>query len=352
MKDNHFFGFIFAIFFVMFFYTLFPVPFILKKSYWNSAEFNIVFTIGSFCCLIFSIINNGFLIHILRKNSQILGPANCFYIVMLLADLLFPWFYLPLGMVFSWIHHSDLWQQVNFEALIDWSRVMSSFLYSFVSLSINSFAVCCIFRFYLLFTRSNDLKGFWRVIAGIMLSALSITMFSINQVYSEEKFTHSLISAFAAFLPFTITFVTILLTFWLNKYNQINAVKNDLSNKLLYGTLLSYFMFWIPMFTVSNIHMYHERIEFEHYSRLTYVTPMLLVIKSPCNILVAILTNKTIRKEIRHILCCCCQSNEENNNERCIYYTNSGGETFSVVNGEHVVLTEEPWSDTKVLIEE
>lgn len=350
----------FLLIFLLLLYILFPFPFILSKTYWDSRNFNIVFTSASCICLLLGVVNNGLLIHVLRKNPDILGPLNCYYIVMLLADLLFPWFYLPMGILFSWIHFNELWESIDFDVLVVWSRVLSSCLYSTLTLSINSFTVFCVLRVYMLYTRSTELKTRWKIFSCLFLIVITATMFSISQEYSDKKLSHFFISTFAAFLPFLICLLTVLLTLllWCWRYNSqsLSVPKNKLDYMLLYTTLLSYFICWIPMFTISNVHMYHTRIEFEHYSKLTYVTPMLLILKSPCNILTAILSNKTVRKKMKKIVCCCMSSEEENNNEMCMYYTNTGGDELTSVvanSDDQLAISEGTWSeDTKVLIEE
>jgi len=292
-----------AVLLLCFLYTCFPVPFVLEDMFWNSLTFTVILTIGSCIILLSSIVNNALLITVLMNTPGVFGSINYLMIAMAVGDMLYPTFYLPFVVAHSWLLQQKSWVNIDFELLLEFSRFSMATYYFLAGASVTSFSFACAQRLYTTVVRVFDYVAF-KVKFMLVCCAIicGCVLFVVNQKFTDaETWVHLLLSIVIIFLPTFFNLVCLLVTGLYRVFRQKYSNKRNLNYSGLYFIYLSYTVCWLPMFTVSSLHFYHTRLEFEHYSKLAYILPTLFVVKSPLNLFVLLGCDKRLSKQFQLI---------------------------------------------------
>uniref|UniRef100_A0A7M5WJU8 Uncharacterized protein n=1 Tax=Clytia hemisphaerica TaxID=252671 RepID=A0A7M5WJU8_9CNID len=302
----------FAVLLVIFIYTLFPAP-LLQKNFWSSKSFVALSTVSGVILFVCSIGNNILLVSILTKVRIPFGSVNYLIIMMCIADIVYPVCYLPLMLGHTWIMYTDVWLEIDIELFFDYWRFFSSAYYLAAGVSASTFTLACAQRTYTIVIKKQDYIAFrYKFIAVCLSLAYGTILFVLNQEYTDfSEWVHLLDSIMIVFFPLTMSFILLAtLIIYQNYVLRERVSSRNLNYVAIYGLYIIYFVCFLPLSMAETLHLYMNRVEFEHYVRLQYILPILFILKSPFNLMIVTSLDKRFMTKLEEIFSkvCCCQN--------------------------------------------
>lgn len=344
----------FALLLILFLlYAVYPIPFITSNNFQLSEDFLLIQTSAAIAILLTAIIGNALCLVVFVRLQN---PARYLYVLMLVADIIHPFCYLPGEIIENWrVHnrfkgkpHAEYQEWLDLQESPHWLEIYYSVRQGVVTFSLLCYTLVCILDFY---TSARQMRR-EKIQSSVKLLTVGLSVifsfllsYFYHYMHSHRKWHKAIdLSMLSFFIPIIMCTIYLVVSYLIrNCFQKVpehstsssfistasdvgggrdsaSSLRQQLiyepSYRFIWTMWASYIVFYSPWF----VWMYLR--DHGHPGALDHAMNTLVLIKSCANVFLMIEFDKKLKEQLqafyfityssclawlRRNCCCCCQ---------------------------------------------